>query len=270
MKTTKVVAGAVPKERIMKASRLTLAGGVAVVCGTLYVIATSLLPPSVTPGAESSHNALSGDGHMRELAAVRKDLVSLKAALEARRHEESGVGTRHSALSHLQQTVGTMHSELSHLQDDVRALQQQVKDRTNGASDQQADVIDRAPKDPQARDQTRQQRRRERLHVLETRFQREPRVTPWSTATAAAITQVLAREELQQTHVVDMACRATLCRLEVTHPDLQAVDDFAHLFPMELAGVLPQMHYDHEQLHDGSIRMVIYMGHERSAPAEAQ
>ncbi len=135
-----------------------------------------------------------------------------------------------------------------------------MTDRTNGVSDQQAGVIDKAlkpPKDPQARDQARQQRRWERLHVLETRFQPEPRVTPWSTATAAANTQVLAREELQQTHVVDMACRAMLCRLEVTHPDLQAVDDFAHLFPRELAEVLPRMHYDHEQLHDGSIRMVI-------------
>jgi hypothetical protein len=89
------------REMDMKASRLTLAGGVAVVCGTLYVTATSLLPPSVTPGAESSHSALSGDGHMRELAAVRQDLVSLKAALDARRHEESGVGTMHSELSHL-------------------------------------------------------------------------------------------------------------------------------------------------------------------------
>ena len=257
----------------MHASRLIMAGGVVVLCGTLYVIATSLLPPSVTTGAESSPSAGAGDGHGRELAALRQDIVRLKAALAARRHEESGVGTLHSALSHLQQAVGTLHSELSHLQQAVRALQQQGQDSTKGVSEKPAAVIDTVRKtrdDPHMRAQAREQRQWERLQVLETRFQREPRATPWATATAEVITQALAREELQLTHVVDMECRATLCQLELIHPHLQAATDFTLLFPMELGEVLPQMHYDQQQFNDGSIRMVIYMGHELSALAEAK
>lgn len=242
----------------MQAPRLlVIAGGLAVLCGSLYVTFAYLRTYPVPTVANSSRVAESGDGDARELAALRQDIVRLGAELASLR-QESG--------------AGTMHSELSRLQNEVRGLRQRLEDSDKLASDDDADVTDTGPETPKDREvlaQEQQQRHFERMQVIETSFQREPIDTQWSADTANLINQALERDELKQTQVVDTECRSTLCRLEITHPDLDAAGEFEHLFPMQVAKTLPQMSYHHQQLDDGSTSTVIYMARESYALPEA-
>jgi hypothetical protein len=152
-----------------------------------------------------------------------------------------------------------MRSELLHLQNEVRALRQQVKGSEKLALDDNADVTETAPETPADLAQKQEQRHSEQMQVIERSFQLESIDTKWSTATTDLIGQVLGRDELKQTQVVGMECRSTLCRLEIMHPDRDAAGKFEFLFPIQVAGALPQMSYDHQQFDDGSIRTVIYM-----------
>ena len=107
--------------------------------------------------------------------------------------------------------------------------------------------------------QARERRDHERFAVIDSRFQAEPADAQWSSDTLDLITQVLANEELAQTEVSGLDCRTTLCRLKVTHAHVEAANQFALVFPMEVGDLLPRITYYHQESADGTINTVLYL-----------
>lgn len=100
---------------------------------------------------------------------------------------------------------------------------------------------------------------RERIALLDSRFQAESIDTHWASDISDLLTRVLASEELGQTDVLGMDSRTSLCWLNVTHANAEASSQFELLFSTQMAEALPQVTYSHHRLADGRINTVLYL-----------
>ena len=95
---------------------------------------------------------------------------------------------------------------------------------------------DRQTLEAEARDRVRG-----RALAIEVALGDEPVDARWSSEARDAIRRALAEATLAATSLDDLECRATLCRLRVTHRDARARADFEREFPGAVAALLPQL-----------------------------
>jgi len=95
---------------------------------------------------------------------------------------------------------------------------------------------DRQTLEAEARDRVRG-----RALAIEVALGEEAVDPRWSSDARDAIRLALAAGALAATSVDDLECRATLCRLRVTHRDARARADFEREFPGAVAALLPQL-----------------------------
>lgn len=226
-------------------------GGLAVLGGSLYVTIVYLAPPSVPLVAHTSQIADVGDRDTHEpteLSHLQNEIRVLRQQMEKSSNPVAKPGNGDAReLAALKQDVLNLRAELASLRRQV-----EVSDRT--VSDGPASVIDR-----ETAAQQQEQRDFERKQAMEASFQKETTDTNWSIATIDLINQVLMRDELKQTQVVDMTCRSTLCRLEIVHPDQEAAGNFESTLPLQVGQALPEISYHHQTLNDGGVSTVLYM-----------
>jgi hypothetical protein len=93
----------------------------------------------------------------------------------------------------------------------------------------------------------------------EAALQKETEDPTWSGEARDLIASAVAAGELAATSVQDVECRATLCRVEVTHKDRQAQAVFEGRFMMAVAQLLPQATLRTVENEDGSRSTVLYL-----------
>lgn len=113
-------------------------------------------------------------------------------------------------------------------------------------------------KDAASRDPREQ---RDRItQSLESRMASEDQDAEWGVNAESELTDGLQSAGFQNTALVGVACRSTLCKVSLTHADFDAEDEFLG----KLAG-LPGMQdteifYVRDEQADGSTQMVLYVG----------
>lgn len=110
------------------------------------------------------------------------------------------------------------------------------------------------------------------IDAVNENFQSQEADPEWSAEALDALETALQSEELSGTSVVDMECRATLCRVEVEHRDPAEMMNFEMWLPEKLAPVLPRMTLEREEL-DGRTTTIVYLardGHSLTLADSAQ
>jgi hypothetical protein len=103
----------------------------------------------------------------------------------------------------------------------------------------------------------------------EAALQKETEDSAWSGEAYDLINSAVAAEDLAGTSLHDVECRATLCRIEVTHKDRQARGAFEGQLIMAVAPLLPQAMMQTVENEDGSTSSVLYLardGHDFPQP----
>jgi len=114
------------------------------------------------------------------------------------------------------------------------------------------------------------ERVRAQAEASEAALRAEPADPAWSSKARDLIASAVSREVLKATRVMDMDCRATLCRVRVVNPDARARMLFEHHFTLSVGLLLPQALVHTVQHDDGSATSIVYLareGHGLPSPA---
>jgi hypothetical protein len=115
-----------------------------------------------------------------------------------------------------------------------------------------------AEQDRHALEAESRQRIRAQAEVTERALQAESVDLRWSTDARRLI--LVAAGVLAATSVTDVECRATLCRMRVSHEDESARAAFERDFPPAVAELLPQLMVDSLETDGGPPGQVLYLG----------
>ncbi len=108
-------------------------------------------------------------------------------------------------------------------------------------ADRQAMAISRPEQDRQKLEAETRERIHAQAEATEVAFQREAVDLPWSREARELIARAVATEAPAATSVEELACRATLCRMRVSHRDPRARAAFEMRFPLAVAPHFPQV-----------------------------
>lgn len=199
------------------------------------------LPP--TPKAEAVYKnvtAENGQNHMvrNEIDALQKEIRSLSSRMKTVEYQQLQQSRQMASL----QQYSTAF---------VTAVDASDKHQSNVVEVDETTLAERE-----------QQRFYDYMDYIENSLQNEPIDQRWASDTRKTINQVFTSEEFVGANVVDIECRATLCRVEVIHDSLQAVGDFDIWWPQKLAAILPNATVDRFTLEDGSVGTSIYLARE--------
>ncbi len=103
-----------------------------------------------------------------------------------------------------------------------------------------------------------EQYHQDRVEWIDSGFMSEIIDPAWASQSSASIYQVLETDEFANTSMIDMECRATLCRIEVEHDDNESAERFALGFPMGVSESFSKLTSHQSENEDGSSNTVIY------------
>jgi hypothetical protein len=174
--------------------------------------------------------------------------------------------------------MAALRQEVARLRGEVAVMQRRVDQLVRRADETKRAEVARGVAVPEGRPQgeprlrlakvtaERQRREAEHEHLLraqaeanEAAFQQEATEPTWAGEAREVIARAVAAEELAGTSVQGVECRATLCRMEVTHSDQHARSVFAHHFLVAVAPLLPQAMVQAVENTDGSVRTALYL-----------
>ena len=133
-----------------------------------------------------------------------------------------------SSVTELRQRLGTMSGEVHALRNDVEASANGSPDR-EGLSPAREDETE--IEDPELEAERRAQEIERHVEQLEVRLSDEARSDEWAVDTEQAIAEALEEPRLESTRLMDVACRATMCRAELEHLTDQGREDFLDEVP---------------------------------------
>jgi hypothetical protein len=183
------------------------------------------------------------------------------------------IGTNHSARSHdtiaqpdasrpaAQQGAdqsGALRREVALLRREVMAA------RLRGADEPQPES-EAAPANEVERERLvaeSDERARAQAEASDAALRAEPDDPAWSTRARDLIATTFSNEVLKATKVLDVDCRATLCRVRVINPDPRARMVFEHHFTLAVGQLLPQVLAQTTQHEDGSATSIVYLARE--------
>jgi len=202
---------------------------------------------------------------------------------------ESYRGGEEDAHGHGVDDIGALRREVDLLREDLDAVHRRLEQlaRRAGETERQdvahnSTVSDGMPTlDPSddlaaAHEAERQrieaeseQSTRAQAEANEAALQSETADTAWSGEAHDLITSAFATQDLTAASVADVECRATLCRVEVTHKNPQARAVFERQFTLAVAHLLPRAMVQAVENEDGSTSAVFYLardGHDFPQP----
>jgi hypothetical protein len=144
-------------------------------------------------------------------------------------------------------------ADVARLSREVAALRHELALRRAAARGAPAEQ-DRQTLEAEARDRVRA-----RALAIEVALGEEAVDARWSSNARVVIRRALADEALAATSVEDLECRATLCRLRVTHGDARARAAFEREFPGAVAALLPQLMVEPLETEGESPSSLVYM-----------
>jgi len=242
--------------------------GIITVVGTLIAGVMSATAPT-GDGEPPAVGSGSGEGPVAQTIASEVDQAG----------EEDAHGNGVDDIESLRREVALLRDDLAAVR---RRLEQQAR-RADEAEQQNAahapEVSDGMPtidphEDPAGFIAERQRlfaAERQRLeaeseqHILaqaeanEAALQAETADTGWSGEARDLIESAVAAQDLAGTSLDDVECRATLCRVEVTHKDRQAQAAFERQFIIAVVQLLPRATRQTVENDDGSSRTVLYL-----------
>lgn len=204
---------------------------------TLFSPVTAALPEAASPDnqSRSSHKfaaregaAVQGAGSPDRLAALEKDMADLKLQL-----------------ARLQ---GELAARRTHV--DPAADRAQVPPDPAKAAERIAEL--RAQEDKQQQEQGK---------WLETSFQQQTVNPNWSVKTKKLILDSLAADNVGSGDIVDIDCRATMCRVELTNDGDHPAPKISS-FPMLVGQDLPNIRVNQLTEQDGSTTTLLYLSRE--------
>jgi hypothetical protein len=191
---------------------------------------------------------------------------------------EAPVGPAPDARGPGGETMDALRQEVARLRDEVAVVQRRVDQLARRADEAKRPEVARGAAVPEGRlpgeprlslarlEAERQRREAEHENLIlaqaeanEAAFQQETTETTWSGEAREVIARAVAAEELAGTSVQEVECRATLCRVEVTHIDQHARSVFARQFLVAVAPLLPQAMMQAVETKDGSVSTVLYL-----------
>ncbi len=152
-----------------------------------------------------------------------------------------------------------IHSRLNGVMDELAALQKNAPEQTTSQQTRSSDAghIHRT-------EQERVQRREARVMDLDTSLNSESIDETWQASAQMKINEVIDGTQLAGTDLVDLDCRDTLCKLEVSHHDETALEEFEENFAHQLAWNTSRFSTT-EQGADGRVYHTIYLSREGHA-----
>jgi hypothetical protein len=164
---------------------------------------------------------------------------------------------------------GALRREVALLRREVSAV------RLRGAEEPPPKREEVAPADEVERERLvaeSDERVRAQAEASEAALRAEPADPAWSSKARDLIASTVSNEALKATKVMDIDCRATLCRVRVTNPDPRARMVFEHHFVLAVGQLLPQALAQTIQHDDGSATSIVYLareGHTFPSPASS-
>lgn len=243
----------------MKASHLLiLTGSVAALSLSLYVTQFSdrellaldnTLSSVETPRSGDQAND-DGGGMALALAALRGEIMLLKAEIAAIKKASSRSSPIQEEFSKLKEEIAALYQQIGNISTASESLDN-AEGLREPAEFTEQDII--AATEEQA------YKDRKRMEMINSVFLSENTDYQWATKITKLITQPLENGEQVRTILSDVECRATLCRVEVNHEDATAAGEFELQLSMQVGESLPQINYFHEPQDDGSINVVMYL-----------
>lgn len=183
--------------------------------------------------------------------------------------------SRSEAEAALEREVSLLRAELNTMKHRLDSLPQRATTAAiraePGSRPEAEDTVPDPSGHAQAWDAEAAQRQRQaRLDAIERGFQQESADVKWATEASTAIRQVFtvdggnpdanaAAGQFPGSSMKSVACRATLCRLELSHADPAALMRFMDDFPGRVGQVLPRMTLEPVTNADGSIGTLVYL-----------
>lgn len=166
-----------------------------------------------------------------------------------------------------------LRREVSLLRDELKSVKSQVQQLAVAASGLSAKIQEETieesvsqaveafpePATEEALLRQDEQMLEQRMTFIESSFFSEPVDGAWSVEAIDTIDEATASEELAETAVFAVDCRATLCRMEVQHDDPQALAEFEQWLPRKVVDMLPRITMDRIDGIDGSVTTVVYL-----------
>ncbi len=179
-----------------------------------------------------------------------------------------------AALS-LQEEIALMRSELAEVrkgirrksgtQKDIQSLQSEIADIREllaGIGRESIDEKDASESSPVTEEESidaQKAQAQERYTAFNKGFDDDYIDPQWSLEMTTTINQAFNAVHLSGTEVTEVECHSSLCRVEVFHNDHQAINEFVHQFPIEVAQALPRINYHYKSHEDGSVSMVAFL-----------
>ncbi len=161
----------------------------------------------------------------------------------------------------LQNQVNLLSIEVSELKRTVTALNTELRIL---ASTRKANVT-AVSADPMAERQKVEEMRiqatehqHEQGEQLELSFHQQTTDPDWSSKTKSLIQEALTGDKVAAESIIDIDCRATMCRIELSDDDQHRMPKFS-AFPLKIGQELPNIMVDQHTESDGSTTTVMYL-----------
>jgi hypothetical protein len=196
--------------------------------------------PSVTQGLPAAHTSLLGE--------KRSDEALSNHAEDMPQHHR----TLRQEMARLKATLAAIHQRLDDLAPvlpELAALRQRLHTLTTVAQETGPGAADQTPipgREQLERDEAQQhaaaqQQWRDDMATIEASLQHEAVDPSWAAHAVDRIAQATAHAELAALSVLDVDCRATLCRMEVAQDDPEIVQQWLARFVAHVVDTLPTL-----------------------------
>jgi hypothetical protein len=98
----------------------------------------------------------------------------------------------------------------------------------------------------------------QRIEQIETSFQGEAQDASWAQSTSDKIYQFLESEMLTGTSIIDLECRSTVCRIEVSHRSFDDQENFDLNFGVDMPHAFSKFTLSRTEHDDGTTSTVMY------------
>lgn len=232
------------------------------------VICAAYFYASDTPVGENTAQTAHSDTHANQ--RTHEDSSSALQSTTAQKKEATPNPTtprqhREGKLTTSDENIDELRTELDGLKEQLQVLQRELHAFvTNSATLYQPDgVTDDQDTDDKHRTEPFSVEEEQDVafaHVdaVSENFRSQEADPEWSAEALDAIETAFQSEELAGASVLDMDCRATLCRVEVEHRNPEELMEFELWLPEKLAAVLPRMTLEREEL-DGRTVTTVYL-----------
>lgn len=242
---------------------MVAAGSVTALGLSVFAVVSDLKDGSVAPSptemvvSEKQVSAPSQEMLKQDVATLKQQAAPLTAATTVASEER--------------QTTGVSRQEVAALRDEVAALREQLESVLTGrpaADDESAESQVLFPDDLEIVIEDQALKHSQRIAAIDAGFRAEPVSDDWSVETTDLILQAFQTEEMVQSDMLSAECRASMCKVEVSHDNADDFQLFQMQFILEVGEALPAMTIEQYTDDNGSINSVMYLtrtGFEESA-----